>query len=89
MQLLDEALGAWRGDAYGELAELEPVRLEALRLEDLRLAAVEERAVALVDAGRATVSGIEQTITQVLGAEGHAELRRLLGLLLTEVGDPA
>ena len=53
LQLLEEALGLWRGDAYGELAELEPVRLEALRLEDLRLAAVEERAVALVDVGRA------------------------------------
>ncbi|WP_447925179.1 MarR family winged helix-turn-helix transcriptional regulator [Georgenia muralis] len=73
-----------------ELEELGYLRREPdptdRRAKLIRLTPLGERTV---DAGRATVSGIEQTITQVLGAEGHAELRRLLGLLLTEVGDPA
>ena len=52
LALLDEALGLWRGEAYGELAELDVVRLEHLRLEDLRLGALEQRGRALVDTGQ-------------------------------------
>ncbi|WP_328988857.1 MarR family winged helix-turn-helix transcriptional regulator [Kribbella sp. NBC_01245] len=36
-----------------------------------------------IAAGIATIQGIEERIDQVLGAKGHAELRRLLGKLLT------
>jgi predicted ATPase/DNA-binding SARP family transcriptional activator len=39
---LHEALGLWRGTAFGDLAELAGVRGEALRLEELRLVATEE-----------------------------------------------
>lgn len=40
---LDEALGLWRGPAFAEFADSDPVRPEAARLEGLRLVAVEER----------------------------------------------
>ncbi|GAB89191.1 MarR family winged helix-turn-helix transcriptional regulator [Gordonia rhizosphera] len=36
-----------------------------------------------VTAGRATIEGIEDHLDDLLGAEGHAELRRLLGVVLT------
>jgi predicted ATPase/DNA-binding SARP family transcriptional activator len=39
---LEEALGLWRGQAFGEFAELPVVRGEAMRLEELRLTATEE-----------------------------------------------
>ena len=42
--LLDEALGMWRGPAFGDLAGREPVAVEAGRLELLRADAQEERA---------------------------------------------
>jgi DNA-binding SARP family transcriptional activator len=36
-----EALGLWRGEPFGELADEEPFRLEAIRLDELRIAAME------------------------------------------------
>ena len=53
LELLDEALGLWRGPAFGDLGEVEALRGTAIRLEELRLAAREARAVALASAGRA------------------------------------
>ena len=53
---LGAALALWRGPAYGEFAELEPVRFEAVRLDVLRLAATEERFAALTAVGRATAA---------------------------------
>ena len=53
---LGEALGLWRGPAYGEFAELEAVRFEAVRLDELRLAVTEERFEALAAGGRATAA---------------------------------
>lgn len=50
---LGDALALWRGPAYVEFPELEAVRLEAMRLDELRLVAVEDRADALIAAGRA------------------------------------
>lgn len=35
-----------------------------------------------IDAGRQTIEGIEERITEALGERGHAQLRRLLGKLL-------
>ncbi|MEO6504376.1 MAG: AfsR/SARP family transcriptional regulator [Jatrophihabitantaceae bacterium] len=37
------ALRLWRGDAYGEFADIPVLRAEAIRLEELRLSAVENR----------------------------------------------
>jgi predicted ATPase/DNA-binding SARP family transcriptional activator len=42
-RLLRDALAMWRGPAFGELADEEPVRAEAARLEELRVAALEDR----------------------------------------------
>lgn len=39
--LCKQALGLWRGEAFGEFAEEEPFRLEAIRLSELRLFAME------------------------------------------------
>ena len=41
--LFRRGLSLWRGRAYGELADEQPLRGEAARLEELRLAALEER----------------------------------------------
>jgi len=49
--LLEEALGLWRGPAYGEFAETF-ARGEALRLQELWLAAREDRAALLLRLGR-------------------------------------
>ena len=51
--MYDEALQLWRGSAYGEFADVLPAFLEGIRLDELRLAAVEERARALLELGRA------------------------------------
>jgi predicted ATPase/DNA-binding SARP family transcriptional activator/class 3 adenylate cyclase len=50
--LLEEALGLWRGRAYGEVADRPVLQAEATRLEELRAAAAEDRAQALLDEGR-------------------------------------
>ncbi len=42
---------------------------------------------AAVEAGRQTIIGLEQRITEILGAEGHETLREMLSKLLTE-GQP-
>lgn len=39
---------------------------------------------AAVEAGQQTIVGLENRITEILGAEGHETLRRLLSKLLTE-----
>lgn len=51
-ELLGEAVGLWRGPAYGEFTDLADVRLEADRLDELLRVATEERAEALLTAGR-------------------------------------
>lgn len=50
---LDEALAWWRGPAYAEFADQPWARGEIARLDELRLLAVERRAAALLDLGRA------------------------------------
>ena len=42
-ELLDQALGLWRGSAYAEFADEEFARAEAARLEELRTTAEEDR----------------------------------------------
>ncbi len=53
LDLLDEALGLWRGTAYAEFAHEEFARAEAVRLEELRAAAAVARLDALIAVGRA------------------------------------
>ena len=53
LDLLDEALGLWRGAAYAEFAHEEFARAEAVRLEELRAAAAVARLDALIGVGRA------------------------------------
>jgi DNA-binding SARP family transcriptional activator len=48
-----EALALWRGRALADVADVEPLTLEAARLEELRLVAVEGRAEADIERGRA------------------------------------
>ncbi len=48
---LDAALALWRGPAFGDLADVEPIRLEAQRLDALREVAVEDRFAALLNLG--------------------------------------
>jgi predicted ATPase/DNA-binding SARP family transcriptional activator len=50
--LLDEALGLWRGRAYGEFADVDVARFEAIRLEQARLGAFEAWTAALLECGR-------------------------------------
>jgi predicted ATPase/DNA-binding SARP family transcriptional activator len=48
-----EALALWRGPAFADVAEVEPLAREASRLEELRLVAVEGRAEADIELGLA------------------------------------
>jgi predicted ATPase/DNA-binding SARP family transcriptional activator len=51
-RLLTEALRLWRGPAFGDEADVEQVRAEARRLDERRNHALEQRARALLEAGR-------------------------------------
>jgi DNA-binding SARP family transcriptional activator len=61
---LENALGLWRGPAFGEFAELPVVRGEALRLEELRLTVTEQLVEARLDAGEEgrTIAELEALI---------------------------
>ncbi|OLR93923.1 hypothetical protein BJP25_15870 [Actinokineospora bangkokensis] len=50
---VDAALALWRGPAYADVADEPWAVAEARRLDELRLHAVEQRAAALLDLGRA------------------------------------
>ena len=52
LERVEEALGLWRGPAYGELAEHPAIQPEAVRLERLRAAARERRIDLLLALGR-------------------------------------
>ena len=64
-EALTAALRLWRGEAYGEFADVSALRAEAARLEQVRLAAVADRVEADLAAG--------------MGAELVAELEGLTG----------
>jgi predicted ATPase/DNA-binding SARP family transcriptional activator len=53
LDVLDEALGLWRGRAFGDLADRPAVAGEAMHLEELRAEAAEQRAELLLELGRA------------------------------------
>src|SRR4029079_9840827 len=50
MELYDQALGLWRGDAYGELGHEWWLLAEAERLNEMRLVGVEEAVEVMVTA---------------------------------------
>jgi predicted ATPase/DNA-binding SARP family transcriptional activator len=52
LALLDEALGLWRGPAFGDQADVECIAPEARRLEELRRTGAEARVEALLATGR-------------------------------------
>lgn len=51
-ELLDKALGLWRGSPYAEFADEDFARAEAARLEELRLGALEDRIDTALALGR-------------------------------------
>ena len=73
-----EALALWRGRALADVAAVEPLALEGARLEELRLVAVEGRAEAGIELGRAVeVTGeLEQLVAE------HPVRERLWRLLV-------
>jgi DNA-binding SARP family transcriptional activator/pimeloyl-ACP methyl ester carboxylesterase len=75
---IDEALALWRGPAFGEHADLVPLRAEASRLEELRLVASERRLRRLVELGRLdeAISGLEAFVVE------HPLRERSLGALM-------
>lgn len=53
VELLTEATGLWRGEAFTGVSDIEDLDLEAIRLSEQRLLAEERLGAGLVDAGRA------------------------------------
>ena len=81
--LLERALGRWRGPAYAEFGW---AGVEVQRLDGLRLLAVERRAEAGLALGRSVVPGLEEHVTRYpLREEGW----RLLALALYRAGRQA
>ena len=81
LEVLDEALGLWRGPAFAEFADDDVARAEAACLEELRQAAVENRVEALVALGRSgeAVSVLEGVVAAYpLSERPHAQLMRAL-----------
>jgi DNA-binding SARP family transcriptional activator len=78
LSLIDEALTLWRGQAFGEHADLAPLRAEASRLEELWLVASERRLRVLVELGRLdeAVPGLEAFMVD------HPLRERALGALM-------
>ena len=77
--LLDEALGLWRGRAYEEFSDRSFAEPEAVRLDELRLAAIEDRAevaLQLGELGRA-VAELESMLLE------HPLRERARALLMT------
>lgn len=72
------------GELVDELEELGYVeRRPDLTDRRAKLIVLTPRGHECIDAGIATIHGIEERIDQILGARGHAQLRRLLSALLS------
>lgn len=86
--VLAEALGLWRGPAFGELADHEAFAGLATRLEQRRLAAIEDRIEAELQLGRhaALVGELTELVAQQPLREG---LRAQLALALYRAGRQA
>lgn len=85
LDLLDTALGRWRGPAYTEVADEPWARPEAVRLDELRVHARERRVATLLEMGRsaAAVADLEALLLEHRLRE---ESWRLLALALYRAG---
>ena len=73
------------GELVDELEELGYVTREPdPKDRRAKLIVLTRRGHAAVDAGIATIVGLEERITEILGERGHSTLRRLLTKLLAE-----
>ncbi|MCF6743969.1 transcriptional regulator [Blastococcus sp. KM273128] len=83
--LLDRALACWRGAAYAEVADTAWAAPEVARLDELRLTALEARAEADLDLGRAgaVVPELDRLVREHPGRERAV---RLLALALYRGG---
>ncbi|MFJ9559291.1 BTAD domain-containing putative transcriptional regulator [Streptomyces fuscichromogenes] len=84
-RLLGEALELWRGPAYADFADERWCRGERARLAELRLRAVEQRAEALLAAGRAA-EAVPDLDAHLAGHPWREEAWRLLALALYRTG---
>ncbi|MEU2332663.1 BTAD domain-containing putative transcriptional regulator [Streptomyces sp. NPDC013172] len=84
-RLLRAALELWRGPAYAEFAEEPWCRGDRARLAELRLRAVEQRATALLAAGRAA-DAVPDLDAHLAEHPWREEGRRLLALALYRTG---
>ncbi|MEU5951647.1 BTAD domain-containing putative transcriptional regulator [Streptomyces sp. NPDC047525] len=82
---LEEALGWWRGPAYAGFAEETWARAERTRLGELRLHAVERRAEARLDLGRAA-DAVPDLDAHVADHPWREDAWRLLALALYRTG---
>ncbi|WP_410050093.1 BTAD domain-containing putative transcriptional regulator [Actinomadura sp. CNU-125] len=82
---LDEALGLWRGPAYADFADEDWARGERSRLTELRLHAVERRAEALVELGRAA-EAVPDLDAHAAAHPRREDAWRLLALALYRTG---
>ncbi|MGW6057875.1 BTAD domain-containing putative transcriptional regulator [Streptomyces sp. NPDC055189] len=82
---MEEALGWWRGSAYAEFAEEPWARSERSRLGELRLHAVELRAGARLDLGRAA-DAVPDLDAHVAEHPWREDAWRLLALALYRTG---
>ncbi|MEV8419698.1 BTAD domain-containing putative transcriptional regulator [Streptomyces niveus] len=76
VDLLDEALGLWRGAAYADFRDESFVRTAVRRLEELRLTALEDQAQARLDLGEHT-----QVAGELTALAARHPLRERLRLL--------
>ncbi|MFI6452635.1 BTAD domain-containing putative transcriptional regulator [Streptosporangium amethystogenes] len=82
---LEEALALWQGPAYAEFAEEAWARGEITRLDGLRLLAVERRAEALLELGRAA-EAVPDLEAHATGHSLREDAWRLLALSLYRSG---
>lgn len=82
---LEEAIGWWRGPAYAEFTEESWARAERSRLGELRLHAVERRAAARLDLGRAA-HAVPDLDAHVAEHPWREDAWRLLALALYRTG---
>ncbi|MDA2804279.1 AfsR/SARP family transcriptional regulator [Nocardiopsis suaedae] len=88
LELLDSALGLWRGPAYADFADEHWTRAERARLNELRLQAVERRADARLALGEAAAA-VPDLDAQAAEHPWREETWRLLALALYRSGRQA
>ncbi|MGY1827045.1 BTAD domain-containing putative transcriptional regulator [Blastococcus sp. SYSU DS0541] len=84
-ELLDRALACWRGPAYAEVADTGWAAPEVARLDELRVTALEARAEADLDLGRAAAV-VAELDRLVRAHPGRERAVRLLALALYRGG---